>query len=71
MEQQVYSLPQFAKAHGMSLRRLYDLLELDCGPVVTRNGRRPIIFRRDAEKWCEEWSGKELPSRPKRPEEAA
>jgi hypothetical protein len=69
---ETYDLPSFAKAHGMSTSRLYELLQAGCGPAVTRNGRRRIVTREAAEEWRRTWNGKELPSRPKRAlEEAA
>lgn len=71
MDPECYTLPEFAKAHRMSLRRLYDLLELGCGPAITRNGRRPIVTREAAVAWRAEWTGRDLPSRPKRNGEAA
>jgi hypothetical protein len=67
---ETYSLPSFAKKHQMSLSRLYELLEMGCGPLVTRNGRRRIVTREAATEWRNHWNGKELPSRPKRPNEA-
>jgi hypothetical protein len=63
---EVYDLPSFARAHGMARSRLYELLEIGCGPAVTANGRRKIVTREAAEEWRREWTGKSLPSRPRR-----
>jgi len=63
---EVYDLPSFAEAHHMSRSRLYELLDLGCGPAVTANGRRKIITREAAEEWRREWTGKSLPSRARR-----
>ncbi len=63
---ETYDLPSFAKAHGMSTSRLYELLQMGYGPSITRNGRRRIVTREAAEEWRRRWNGRELPSRPKR-----
>lgn len=68
---ETYDLRTFAARHHMSLSRLYELLEMGCGPMVTKNGRRRIITREAAADWRLRWNGKDLPSRPKRPNEAA
>lgn len=63
---ETYDLPSFAKAHGMSTSRLYELLQMGCGPTVTKNGRLRIVTREAAEEWRRKWNGRQLPSRPKR-----
>lgn len=68
---ETYTLKSFADRHHMSLSRLYELLEMGCGPLVTRNGRRRIITREAASDWRLRWNGKDLPSRPRRSNEVA
>ena len=63
---ETYTLKSFAERHQMSLSRLYELLEMGCGPLVTSNGRRRIITREAASAWRQLWNGRNLPSRPKR-----
>lgn len=65
---ETYSMEAFAAAHQMSRSRLYEILNMGCGPKVTRNGRCRLITREAAEQWRREWTGRDLPSRPKRPE---
>lgn len=68
---ETYTLKSFAERHQMSLSRLYELIEMGCGPLVTCNGRRRIITREAASDWRLQWNGKALPSRPKRSNEVA
>lgn len=63
---ETYDLPSFARAHQMSVSRLYELLEMGCGPTVTRNGRRRFVTREAAEAWRAQWNGRDLLSRRKR-----
>ncbi len=49
-----YSVPEFARAHGLSPRSVYQLWRAGRGPVRMRVGARVLISFEAAERWRRE-----------------
>jgi len=50
---EVYDVPAFCHAHGISRAHFYNLRKKGRGPVVMKAGRRTLITRRAAQEWRE------------------
>jgi len=62
-----YTVEEFCRRHNMSRSYFYEvLLPIGATPAMTTLGRHRSITREAAAAWRAQWTGRTLPSRPKR-----
>src|SRR5262245_14698931 len=64
---ETYTVEEFCRRHSMSRSYFYEvLIPVGAAPAMTTLGRHRSITREAAAAWRAQWSGRSLPSRPKR-----
>jgi len=64
---ETYTVEEFCRRHNVSRSYFYEvLLPNEAAPAMTTLGRHRSITREAAAAWRAKWTGRTLPSRPKR-----
>lgn len=64
---ETYTVEEFCRRHNMSRSYFYEvLIPVGAAPAMTTLGRHRSITREAAAAWRAKWTGRTLPSRPKR-----